>query len=338
MLQHNFDIIRFKFTTPLHIGNERSDCSTGSPILHSDSIYAAICHAWARLGKADWIGESGQSGFTISSLFPFIKDGTYFSYFLPKPMLLLDENSKDDLDTSVRKALKKVQWIDIPVFEGLASGAPLSYTDTFFDKGYQSMKEFPKGMEEPIINQSMPRASISRTGLENTKIYYIDRYYFHNQAGLYAFIKFETGVSKSRIETAFRLLADEGLGTDRNVGHGKFDFTMDKITINLPNETEFGINLGMYCPASKKEWVQFSEYNTEKARSGFNLVRRGGWMSEPRNTWRKRSVFMAMPGGVFKTNGRLTAGTIVNIEPTGEVNTGHPVWRNGQSIFLPCKG
>jgi CRISPR-associated protein Csm4 len=338
MPQHNFDIIRFKFTTPLHIGNERSDYSTGSPMLHSDSLYAAICNAWAKLGKADWIGENGDCGFIISSLFPFINHNTAFSYFLPKPLLHTDEKNKDDLDTNVRKALKKVQWIDIPVFEALAMASPLEYTDTFFDKGYQSVIEFPKGMSEPISNQPMPRATISRTGIEDTVIYYIDRYYFDNQAGLYALVNFENQLSKARVETAFRLLADEGLGTDRNVGHGKFEFTMDKLSINLPNHADYGINLGMYCPSNKAEWEEFTEHKKPNAKSGYSIKRRGGWMSEPRNTWRKRSVYMALPGGVFKTNGKINAGAVINVEPTGEVNTGHPVWRNGQSIFLPCKG
>jgi CRISPR type III-A-associated RAMP protein Csm4 len=342
MPQHNYEIIRFKFTTPLHVGNERSDYSTGSALLHSDSIYAAICHAWARLGKVDWIGENGDSGFTISSLFPYVNYNTTYSYFLPRPMLLLDEKNKDDIDTSVRKALKKVQWIDIPVFEALAGATPLAYNNTFYDKGYQSVKELPRDelgqLIAPISNQSMPRAAISRTGMEDTIIYYIDRFYFHERAGLYAFVMFDNDNTKARVEAALRLLADEGLGTDRNVGHGKFEFSLDKISINLPDKAIYGINLGMYCPYDKMEWEQYTEYNMPEARAGCSLTRRGGWMSEPRNTWRKRSVYMALPGGVFKTNGIQKAGTVVNVEPTDEVNTGHPIWRNGQSIFLPCKG
>lgn len=342
MAQHNYDIIRFKFTTPLHVGNERSDYSTGNPMLHSDSLFAAICHAWAKLGKADWIGENGDCGFVISSLFPFIDYRTKISYFLPKPMLLLDEKTKDDLDTSVRKALKKVQWIDLPLFEALVGGSPMAHTETFYDKGYQSVNELPRDQQgsliEPISNQSMPRAAISRSGLEDTVIYYIDRYYFHEQAGLYAYVKYENETVKARVKAALSLLQEEGLGTDRNVGHGRFECSYDAVSINLPDQTAYGINIGMYCPKDKEEWLQFSEFNASKIRSGFNLVRRGGWMSEPRNTWRKRSVYMASPGGVFKTAGRETAGAIVNVEPTGEVNAGHPVWRNGQSIFLPCKG
>ena len=342
MPQHNYEIIRFKFTTPLHVGNERSDYSTGSALLHSDSIYAAICHAWARLGKADWIGENGESGFTFSSLFPYIDYNTDYSYFLPRPMLLMDEKNKDDIDTSVRKALKKVQWVDIPVFEALAGSSPLEYTKTFFDKGYQAVKELPRDelgeLIEPISNQTMPRASISRTGIDDTVIYYIDRYYFHEKAGLYAIVQFDIDEIKEKVLAALRLLADEGLGTDRNVGHGKFEFSLDTLSVNLPDQASYGINLGMYCPKDKREWEDYIEYNLPNARAGYSLVRRGGWMSEPRNTWRKRSVYMALPGGVFKTNGIQIAGTVINLEPTGEVNTGHPVWRHGQSIFLPCKG
>jgi CRISPR-associated protein Csm4 len=341
MSHHNYDIIRFKFTTPLHVGNERSDYSTGSPMLQSDSIFAAICHAWAKLGKADWIGENGDCGFIISSLFPYINYDSNYSYFLPKPMLLFDDVNNDNLDTSVRKQLKKVQWLDIPVFEAMVNGKPLPYSATFYDNGYQSIRPLPIEKSgktiEPISNHSMPRASISRTGIEDTVIYYIDRYYFHDKVGLYSIIHLENDSIKTKVEVALRLLADEGLGTDRNVGHGKFTFSFDKISINLPDQASYGINVGMYCPIDKEEWLQFTEHNNANPRAGFNLTRRGGWMSEPRNTWRKRSVYMAMPGGVFKTGGKKTCGKIVNLEPTSEVNTGHPVWRNGKSIFLPCK-
>jgi CRISPR type III-A-associated RAMP protein Csm4 len=228
------------------------------------------------------------------------------------------------------------------VFEALAGSSPLEYTKTFFDKGYQAVKELPRNelgeLIEPISNQTMPRASISRTGIDDTVIYYIDRYYFHEKAGLYAIVQFDYDETKEKVLAALRLLADEGLGTDRNVGHGKFEFSLDTLSVNLPDQASYGINLGMYCPKGKKEWEGYIEYNLPNSRAGYSLVRRGGWMSEPRNTWRKRSVYMALPGGVFKTNGIQMAGTVINLEPTSEVNTGHPVWRNGQSIFLPCKG
>ncbi|HRP56365.1 type III-A CRISPR-associated RAMP protein Csm4 [Agriterribacter sp.] len=346
MLQYNFDIIRFRFTTPLHIGNERSDYSTGAALLQSDALYAAICHAWARLGKAEWIPaeENEHYEFTVSSLFPFINYEEGSSYFLPRPMLLLGEKEPGlFIDTSVRKALKKIQWVDIPVFEALASGNPLEHNKTFFDNGYQSVKELSgDGKKKPVIpisNQVMPRASISRTGMEDTLIYYIDRYYFHERAGLYAIVKFENEEMKSKVLSALRLLEEDGLGTDRNVGHGKFKCTFDQVSIHLPGETDYAVNIGMYCPGDKKEWEAFTEYGKSYPRSGFSLLRRGGWMSEPRNTWRKCGVYMAQPGGVFKTSGSLIAGKVVNVEPIGEgINTGHPVWRNGRSIFLPCKG
>ena len=344
---HNYEIIRFKFTTPLHVGNERSDYSTGGALLQSDALYSAICHAWARLGKAEWIPleENDHGAFTISSLFPFVDYLNDTSYFLPKPMLLMDaKENETSIETSVRKALKKVQWVDIPIFEALACSVPKQYSNTYFDKGYQTVKELPRDelgkLIDPISNKVMPRAAISRNGADDTVIYYIERYYFHVQAGLYAIVKFENDEVKSRVVAALRLLADEGIGTDRNIGHGKFNFSMGNLPFNFPEHSVYGINVGMYCPTEKVEWANFSESDiNDEARAGFTLVRRGGWMSEPYNTWRKRSVYMAQPGGVFKTEGISVAGKVVNVEPNAEgIDVGHKVWRNGRSIFLPCKG
>ncbi|HUN01623.1 MAG TPA: type III-A CRISPR-associated RAMP protein Csm4 [Niabella sp.] len=345
MPQRKYEIIRFNFTTALHIGNERSDYGSGDAFLQSDALYAAICFSWARLGKKEWIPteDHDHNGFIISSLFPFVEHENGFSYFLPKPLLLSEERMVDpSIDTSSLKALKKIHWIDLPVFEALAGGNPLPYHKTYYDKGYQSVKELPKDSQgkliDPVGNQVMPRVSISRTGNEDTT-YYIDRYYFHERAGLFAFAYFKNEEIKSRVITALRLLEDEGIGTDRNVGHGKFIFSMDSLSLNLPHEGEYGVNIGMYCPRDKQEWQAFSEYGKLNARAGYNLVRRGGWMSEPYNTWRKRSVYMAQPGGIFKSSGKSSAGKVVNVEPTREgINAGHPVWRNGKSLFLPCKG
>jgi len=70
-------IVRLFFTTPLHIGNERSDYALANFIMHSDAFMAAIFHAWSRLGWDHLIPADAQSspGFFISSLFPFVKLG-----------------------------------------------------------------------------------------------------------------------------------------------------------------------------------------------------------------------------------------------------------------------
>lgn len=346
MPKRNFDIVRFHFETPLHIGNERSDYSTGSAFLHSDALYAAICHAWAKIGHPEWIpaGESAHTVLSVSSLFPYIDYPEGSSYFLPRPYLLFNKKEEDtQLSTSVRKSLKKVQWVDIPVFEALAGGAPPDIHQTFFDQGFQSVKPLPSapmgGNIQPFSAQVVPRAAVSRTGETDTVIYYISRYYFHPDAGLYAFIQTSTPDVRSRLITALELLQEEGLGTDRNVGNGKFRYSFSSVSIDLPEQADYGMNLGMYCPADKSEWLQFSEMNEAIPRSGYTIVRRGGWLSEPHNTWRKRSVYMVQPGSILFTRGMDIAGKVVNLEPVGEgINTGHQVWRNGRSIFLPCKG
>lgn len=331
-----FDIIKFKFEGPLHISNPRpNEYSASEKIIRSDSIMAAIMQAWALLGHADWIPkeENPDAGFAMSSLFPFYEDKEPV-YFFPKPYFnYLKQNSASNNEA---KKIKKIEFIDQEFFSCALMGEPKDLPANYNGK-YLTLKNLPKGrslMEGDVV----PRIS-KGTQEGDPKIFYMERIYFHEQAGLYCILNAEVEI-KSRIKMALDYLEDAGLGTDRNVGNGKFTCKIDSMELNLPTDANFMTNMGLYCPESKAELVSLLDENAR-----YDFIKRGGWLSEPHNTIRKKSVYMFKEGSVFKGDSTIDImlyGKLVDLRPDNDSlgeskSISHPVWRNGKTIFVPVK-
>ena len=336
------EIIRFRFTSPLHIGNERSDYGKGNMMLQSDAITAAIYFAWNQLGCSDWIpaNENDDPGFAISSLFPFTSVKDKPVYFLPRPMLTPREIDGATTNTILRKQLKKIAWVDHDVFKSLLEGKHSLPKKENILGTFQSAQAINDGNIPFVSSHVVPRAAVSRTGEEDTVIFYTERYYFRPGSGLYLMASFGNEESRSRLLTALNLLSDEGVGTDRNVGNGKFTYEIaDSIYIPSRADASHGINLGLFCPASSDDLQEMlGDINT-----GYDFIQRGGWLSEPYNNYRKRSVYMFKPGSVFKLPSSEKTllpvfGKAVDVKPLETLQPfSHPIWRSGKTIFYPFK-
>ena len=139
------------------------------------------------------------------------------------------------------------------------------------------------------------------------------------------------------LDKALGIIATEGLGTDRNVGFGFFDFTTDSITLNLPDQADYQVSLSLLIPESKEQLLSL----TDSDHVAYDFIRRGGWITTyPHNTLRKNAIYAFLPGSVFRkeatTLGDAVLGRIVNLRPgVGELAPSHPIWRSGKSIMLP---
>jgi CRISPR-associated protein Csm4 len=338
MHQFNIPIIQLHFQTPLHISNERSDYAAGSTYLHSDALVAAIFFAWNQMGYSDWIPteEQTDAGFTISSLFPFSTSGKQPVYFLPKPLIKL-ENEKID-DTVLRKKLKKVNWIDWDIFHQTVQGISMLALDKQVNGSFRSLQTLSEG---PIISSNIiPRVRVSRAGKEDTSIFYMERHYFGTGSGLYALVQYHHPEAEYRVRTAFRFLGEEGIGTDRNIGNGKFvPIFGQSIVTNIPKTADMGINLGLYCPQSQEELSGMINHQD----TGYDIIKRGGWLSEPYNTWRKKHVYMFKEGSAFYLGPTTVIdpllpvkGKLTDLKPiTVSDPLTHPVWRSGRTLFIP---
>lgn len=307
MAKKQFTVYRLHFTSPLHIGDAREDYGISLKTLSSDTLYAALTATLAKMGES--LSDDGDFGCVISSLFPYRKDtrDAYPTYYFPKP---LGVRYPKDLKAEDFKKAKKMQWLDLLQFEKALYGQPVEVCEN----------------PDFIKSNVSERVSVSRDYSEDSKPFYMDRVCFEGDSGLFFIAEGDTAV----IDKALPLLALEGIGTDRNVGNGFFEYEKDSLSISLPHDTEYGISLSTFIPESKEQLTTLLANH-----SSYELQRRGGWITTPPyNSIRKNVIYAFAAGSVFYGI-QSGAGRIVDLAPQGLVK--HPIWRCGKALVLPIK-
>lgn len=330
---------KLHFTSPLHIADRHEDESISLKTIQSDTLFAALTSCLAKTGET--IPEDGDLGFAVSSLFPYYQRNNNESpvYFLPMPSQARLSELKD---VSMAKKVKKIQWVDTELYNNILAGENLlDKGDEFFPYIQEvyftshPLHEDADGSKEFIKSEVSQRVTLqSRTGEEDAKPYYVDKVIFKYDSGLYFLATSDT----DKLEKALGILSNEGIGTDRNVGFGFFNYTVDAMTLDYPDDANHQIALSMLIPESNKQLAELLDSDNV----AYDFARRGGWItSAPFNTIRKNAIYAFMPGSVFCLNQNQSSsiiGKIVNLKPEiGELTPDHAIWRNGKAIMLPIK-
>lgn len=325
-----------KFITPLHIGDHKPDSyeSTES-FLRSDTINAAIIATWAKLGHLNWIEEcKGALPFVVSSAYPFYGKKGSENIFFPRLKLPFDLIDKD---ANLSKQMKKITWMDKSYFEAVINAKKIDKTfESHIKKEFlTSDKAYPQ--DGFMTKQVSERVTIPRERSEENQSepFYMERIYF-DDGGLYFLA---VGKQFDRLEAALNLLQFEGLGTDRNIGNGFFEWHSSKIEINGPMDTEYSTNLGLYCPVSKEKIAL--ELGKDNLKTGYELVKRGGWItSSSHQSIEKDSIYMFGEGSIFKKKDVEDGQRNIDLSPKelpASMKPSHPIYRSGCSIFIPVK-
>jgi len=331
-----FKIYKLRFTTPLHIGDERADYSTSLQTIHSDTLYAAMTAVLAKSGYT--IPEDGDFGFTISSLFPYYEKDNKPVYFLPKlksqaiPSVKLQE---------VAKKIKKIEWMDTGFFNKLINGEEL-FNDSFDTDLLKNGKYLTtEAIDKEFISKEVnPRVKISRDFSEDAEPFYMERLYFKDNSGMYFMAVGDDDALKT-IDLALKILKDEGIGTDRTVGNGFFEVDTDTIELDLPNSNKVA-NLSLFLPENQDRLEEL----LSSENIAYNFQKRGGWITDSGlNTFRKNTVQMFSEASVFSKNSEIDKafvnGKIIDLKPKLNYESlkvaSHPIWRSGKSIFIPVK-
>ena len=329
-----FKIYKLHFTAPLHISDQHEEMGNSQKVIQSDTLYAALLSCLAKQGGS--LPEDGDLGFTVSSLFPYFqkdKDSAPV-YFLPLPM---QAKQAELADVSKAKKVKKVQWVDSSLYSSVLSGESLfdgaSKYIPNIQESYITTYELPEdinGSKEFMKSEVSQRVTLkSRTGDEDAKPFYVDKILFRHHAGLYFIAEGDTTL----LEKALHLLSMEGIGTDRNVGYGFFEYTADTLSIDLPDGANHQLSLSLFIPESKEQLEALM--NSEQV--AYDFVRRGGWITTyPYMMLRKNAIYGFLPGSVFRKDeekATTVMGKIADLKP--DVEIAHHVWRNGKAIMLP---
>lgn len=336
MINMKYKTYYLAFNSPLHLGNNKPESyEQSADYLRSDTIIAAVYASWAKMGHVEWIPVDGTPPFVVSSAFPYVgnckdpQEQKKCVHFFPRPKLRLGKNEiKNGI---VRKKVKKVQWLDMDYFEMLINEGPFEEyvkDNAHLHGKYLSGRINP---EKYITRDLMQRVKISRNveNHEDSEPFYMERIFFKN-AGLFFLA---AGEELEKLDKALEFLQYEGFGTDRTVGNGFFDLKQGEIDINVPRETNLSMNLSLFIPESRENFLNYiDEKNT-----AFESIRRGGWITTEGNlTKEKKSVLMFTEGCVWKQSESILGKGNIDLTPK-DVDLDHTIWRSGQSIFIPIK-
>lgn len=326
-----FKIYKLHFTSPLHIGDKKDDEGMSLKTIQSDTLIAALTSILAKVGTT--IPDDGDLGFTVSSLFPYYQrgEGQPTTYFLPMPM---QSRLPELTDVGNVKMVKKIRWVDTSFYSSILAGVNLfdgkSEHFEHIHGEYLSTSLIP---DDFIRSEVCQRVKIEdRTGKSDALPYYVDRITFAPGAGFYFLATGNTQL----LDKGMNILSLEGIGTDRHVGYGAFEFTTDELTIDVPADADHVLSLSLLIPASKEQLDQL----LASEEVAYELTRRGGWItSMPYMQLRKNAVYAFLPGSVFSKPKGDSCGTVVDLAPgiVSSSRDSHPVWRDGRAIMLPIK-
>lgn len=313
-----YKIIKLKNMSPLHIGTGKESYDFSSDELQSDRISAALSAIGIQSGKISNV-EKFLNSFVISSGFPYLNDNNQTKLFLPRPLGRL--NVTDELEAKHRKELKKMKVIPIDIWSDIVSGKTLSQSDFSTIANTDVSK-----------SQTNERVTISNGG---STPFFFEWNFFKSNAGLYFIVDINdsTSLDFQLIKELFELLGENGIGTDKNVGGGKFEIEESKITLPNVQNADSTMMLSSYIPASESELLTL---NLDSSR--YELINRDGYIAGSNHDdfrhLRKKSIYMFNTASVFATTETLK-GKIANLEP--KYPNMHPVFRSGRPLTLKIK-
>lgn len=346
-----FKIFRLRFIESLHLANERADYASSQTTLHSDTIYAAIYSTWGIMGRTDWLAaieeQNGIPDFTLSSAFPYTSFGEVKKYyFLPRIQKGFDAEKGFDW-VKHRKRIKKIEWIELETFVTHIQN-PKGFSLQNDGKNIQEvylMKDKDILKEDFIEKQIEAKVTVSRQH-RDAEPYSIEKIRFKQGSGLY-FMFLGSEESYKKVQKAMSILQEEGLGTDRSTGNGRFvleELDQEEMSIfhNLWDkkaDAKYFTNLSLLRPSTKNDlndWIDETDKNI-----GWTWIKRGGWITTyPFGNYQKQPLLLFAEGGVFKIAQKehfaYSVGSSFDVRPPKEiVKIPHPIWRVGYSLAVP---
>lgn len=323
-----FSIIKLTHLSPIHLGTGREATDSSAQTLHSDTLSAALAAMRAQTRGEKGIREFMES-FTISSAFPFWKD----HFYLPKPQGRINVTVNGKTESQVRKTLKGIQYIESTLWNQLVSGQTIKIDECQIQKHLLSASTHTG--DSPLISSSQvnERVSVPRQEGEDAEPFFFEWNYYHKEAGLYMLTDAKDR-QLQELHELFSLLGEQGIGTDRNVGGGKFNVE-DAGTIELgvsKEESNAQMLLSLFIPSQESLPSLHLEAST------YSILLRGGFMAgsndETLRHLHKKSIYMFNTGSVFKTTTPLQ-GKIVDLHPDWNYAEMHPVYRSGLPLSIP---
>lgn len=326
--------IRLRFRGPVHFGRGGEDLDETEVIYHSDSLKSAL-YAVGHYFFSSWKDpEYFFNSFRISSCFPYAFD----EFFLPRPYLDRKIDFTDEDELSKGKKAKRISFFSKKLFEQyLAFSVDLSISNKQVTAGGRIVCEKEETAKNIFyVSETQQRVQVpTYPSTQQTLPFYADRIHFQEGCGLYFLAEFASPQIREEVLSALSILGDYGIGTDRTVGNGFFEFNKKTdvfdFSLDVGSVGNAWINLGLFLP--RESDMAGIDWN----RSHWQLMKRGGYIAGASFSkfahLRKKNIWMFQEGSVFISTQALS-GRYENLRPEWNDADLHAVWRDGQSLFL----
>jgi CRISPR type III-A-associated RAMP protein Csm4 len=213
-------VVKLRPTGPWRIGPDSGARNRVDAIYHSDSLYAAVTSAMARMGSLDaWLDATARNpapAVCFSSCFPFLEE---IGFVVP-PRSIWPPTSPALLSARVR--WKSARFVPLGIVQAVLAGQSLDENHWSIDGASECL--VPAGRPGPFRTGIRWNAAVDRlTG--SAERHFTACVEFRPGAGLWTIVSFADDAARDRwsdpVKTAFRWLADSGFGGERSRGWGR---------------------------------------------------------------------------------------------------------------------
>lgn len=304
-----YNIYKFNFSSPIHIGTGRLESS--SYTIMADTLFSALCIEVMSLYGEKEIEKFADlirnNEILFSDMLPYIND----NIFVPKPLLKVNRGENADLST--KKLFKKLKHINIKNIEKYINGELDPQGENLDQLGKASTRIMASSIDEE-------KSKLGEMLPFNTEIFT-----FSKNAGLYIMMTAKNENLVKYFEDVLNSLSYSGIGGKRSSGFGRFTFTKEE----LPHEICKKINndkggMLLSCAMAKENELENALEN-----SSYLLSRRGGFSYSPSNneTFRKKDLYVFTAGSFFE---KSFSGDIFDVSTKQK----HKVYRLAKPMFL----
>jgi CRISPR/Cas system CSM-associated protein Csm4 (group 5 of RAMP superfamily) len=334
-------LIRLRPQGPWRYGPDDGGHDRVDALYRSDRLYSALTLAMDQLGYLpEWLDENTHDpGITFSSLFAFLGDTLFApppSTLWPPPLALLTTPSPTFL-TKIRWGAAR--FVPLSLIDSLLTGQPILADQWLPDPESGCLLRRDRPSASPFRISMRGGAAVDRISRRGGEAHSSACVEFEPGSGLWAVVRFRDAsvesVWRTRIEAAFRLLADSGFGGGRTKGWGKAhapEFQRGswpglllpktgRFTEPVNGGTSLYWLLSLYSPAAGDtvDWTA-GDYRL--------TVRSGRTQSPSQSGALKKAVRMVEEGCVLAAASE-PVGAAVDVAPDG---FSHPVYRSGFAL------
>ncbi len=310
-----YTLFKLRFTSAVHFGT--GGLTTTANTLMADTVFSALCTEAVKSGQdpAPLVDAVMGGRLRISDALPFIGDRLY----VPKP--LAEITTDKEVDSSVKKSLKKLSFVPI---DGLSA----------YMSGTMDIDKEARILTGCLGQEYLAEKAAVETG-EEARPYAVDLYRYHENSGLYICLGYERNEDHDRFRECLRGLSYAGIGGKTSAGYGRF-----VVEAARPGR-QFEERLCGGEP--QKNWQQYMSLSVavpaplEMAgimdSANIRVVKRSGWVAPASGAEfvrKRRDVYMFAAGSVF---GKPFRGCMFDLQE-GE---GHPVLRYGYPMLMGVK-